>query len=84
MRHRSELGVNSEQHQTDIEVILQRRRNEIEFNVVEVFAFSFSFGGGGGGGGVCHLNFTFKKPITICVGWIGMGWSGVEWDDSTE
>ena len=28
--------------------ILQRRRNEIEFNVVEVFAFSFSFGGRGG------------------------------------
>ena len=48
MRHRSELGVNSEQHQTDIEVILQRRRNEIEFNVVEVFAFSFSFGEGVG------------------------------------
>ena len=49
MRHRSELGVNSEQHQTEIKVILQRRRNEIEFNVVEVFAFSFSFGGRGVG-----------------------------------
>ena len=35
--------------QTEIEVILQRRRNGIEFNVVEVFAFSFSFGGRGVG-----------------------------------
>ena len=47
MRHQSELGVNSEQHQTDIEVILQRRRNEIEFNVVEgVRMFLFLRGGG--------------------------------------
>ena len=50
MRHRSELGVNSEQHQTDIEVILQRRRNEIEFNVVEgVRMFLFLRGEGCGG-----------------------------------
>lgn len=41
MRHRREMGANSEQHQTDVEVTLHEHRNEIELNFVEVFALSF-------------------------------------------
>ena len=72
MRHRSELGVNSEQHQTDIEVIMQRRRNEIECNVVEVFAFSVSFGGGGCGGfALCHSHLKADFRVFLKCTYIG-------------